>query len=238
MQLPAAELALVQADMLRLVEPIAQELRLEIVEVLVHPAGSGVRLIVMLDRLPGRGGVRLEDCSRVSRRLTAQLDGEAPAPAHCVPSDYQLEVSSPGMSRLLRGKADLERYSGITARITIAPGGEKESITGVIMAVGDTSVTLLTGVPNVKKGAKVSPKRALEGVREVPLVDVVQMRLDPTLAEWQQLGERLAAEAKASGLVEEPETEDELGDDEDFDEDLDDGDLDGEDEPESEEEGA
>ncbi|MBI5610304.1 MAG: hypothetical protein HY902_15610, partial [Deltaproteobacteria bacterium] len=113
----AVDLASVHSDLLRLLAPIVADLHLEVVEALVHAVGAGVRLVVMIDRLPGRGGVRLEDCARVSRRLTAQLEGQAPAPPHKIPSDYELEVSSPGMTRLLRHRGDLLRFQGVTARV-------------------------------------------------------------------------------------------------------------------------
>ncbi len=232
----AVDLAVVHDDLVRLLGPIVVDLQLEVVEALVHAVGGGVRLVVMIDRLPGRGGVRLEDCARVSRRLTAQLDGQAPAPPHGIPNDYELEVSSPGMTRLLRHKADLLRFVGVTARVAILVDGQKTTVTGVITAVGDDTLTLRTEVAAAKKGAKISAKRLQEGLRELRLADVVQMRLDPTMAEWQKLGERLAAEAAAAGLADEPADGDEgEWDDGDPDQEWNDDDLDGDDPTDAEE---
>ncbi|MFW6201680.1 MAG: ribosome maturation factor RimP [Gemmatimonadota bacterium] len=55
----------------------------------------------------GRGGVSLDDCARVSRRLEAYLD-EHPE----FGGRYVLEVSSPGVERPLVRPRDFERFGG------------------------------------------------------------------------------------------------------------------------------
>jgi ribosome maturation factor RimP len=61
------------------------------------------------------GGVKLEDCERVSRRLSPALDVE-----DLIPHRYTLEVSSPGIPRPIRKVSDFERFSGQQARIEMA----------------------------------------------------------------------------------------------------------------------
>lgn len=56
--------------------------------------------------------VSVEDCANVSRDLSAILDVE-----DVVPTQYTLEVSSPGLDRPLRGPKDYERFAGRRARI-------------------------------------------------------------------------------------------------------------------------
>ncbi|MGC8764089.1 MAG: ribosome maturation factor RimP [Acidobacteriota bacterium] len=71
---------------------------------------------VTLDRL--EGPVTLEDCEKVSRRLSLSLDAE-----DVVPHAYELEVSSPGVERPLRTPGDFERFRGRKVHLVLAPGG-------------------------------------------------------------------------------------------------------------------
>ena len=70
-----------------------------------------------LDREDGE--VTLEDCERVSRQLSVRLDVE-----DLVPNPYDIEVSSPGVERPLRGPRDYLRFAGKRARILMGPGGD------------------------------------------------------------------------------------------------------------------
>ena len=60
--------------------------------------------------------VGIEDCQRVSHDLSALLDvDEGLAPL--VDREYTLEVSSPGLDRVLRGDEDYRRFAGRLAKI-------------------------------------------------------------------------------------------------------------------------
>lgn len=68
-------------------------------------AGSGRTLRVFLDKESGAG---IEDCSKVSRELNSKLDE-----LDLVPGDeYQLEVSTPGVDRVLRLPWHFEKVIG------------------------------------------------------------------------------------------------------------------------------
>jgi ribosome maturation factor RimP len=71
---------------------------------------------VTLDRLDG--AVTIEDCEKVSRHLSAQLDVE-----DVIPHAYELEVSSPGVERPLRELKDYDRFKGCKARLILGGGG-------------------------------------------------------------------------------------------------------------------
>lgn len=78
--------------------------------------GSGMVLRVQIDR-PGTSAeesVSVEDCATVSRDLSAILDVE-----DVVPTAYTLEVSSPGLDRPLRNRADYERFAGRRAKLVM-----------------------------------------------------------------------------------------------------------------------
>lgn len=58
------------------------------------------------------GGVDLEDCQRVSEKLSKVLDEKDP-----IQDNYLLEVSSPGLDRILKKDKDFIRYAGRTVDI-------------------------------------------------------------------------------------------------------------------------
>ena len=61
-------------------------------------------LRVFIDK---EGGVGLEDCQAVSEKLSKVLDAKDP-----IADNYLLEVSAPGLDRVLKKDADFVRYKG------------------------------------------------------------------------------------------------------------------------------
>ncbi|WP_294002069.1 ribosome maturation factor RimP [uncultured Megasphaera sp.] len=61
-------------------------------------------LRVFIDK---QGGVDLEDCQAVSEKLSKILDEKDP-----ISDNYLLEVSSPGLDRVLKKEKDFVRYQG------------------------------------------------------------------------------------------------------------------------------
>ncbi len=92
-----------------LVEPLLGQLGYELVE-LEYAGGHGSgTLRVFID---GPSGVNIDDCELVSRELSALLDVHDP-----VPAAYRLEVSTPGLDRVLRTPAHFARFAG--ARVAV-----------------------------------------------------------------------------------------------------------------------
>jgi ribosome maturation factor RimP len=87
----------------------AQPLDVDVAWVEFKREGASWFFRVFIDR---ESGVGLRECERVSERLSVLLDVEDP-----IESSYTLEVSTPGLDRLLRTKRDFERFSGRLARI-------------------------------------------------------------------------------------------------------------------------
>lgn len=117
-----------------LVETVLIRYGVELVE-LVHHAGRHQTVRVLVDKA---GGVTVDDCAAVSRRLSADLDA-----ADLIPGRYTLEVSSPGLDRPLHTPADFRRKVGkrITLRYADAEG-RRRLLTGAIDAIDDSGVTV------------------------------------------------------------------------------------------------
>ncbi len=81
---------------------------------------DGCTVQIMAERLDGT--FTIEDCETASRALSPALDVEDP-----IPGAYRLELSSPGIDRLLVRRSDFERFAGHEVKIEmeIAVEGRK-----------------------------------------------------------------------------------------------------------------
>ncbi len=119
---------------------IARAYGLELFDVTYGREGGRNVLRVVLDR-PGPSAtaeesVSLEHCARVSEELSAVLDVE-----DVVPVEYTLEVSSPGLDRPLRSRADYERFAGRFAKIvTSEPVARQTAFAGHLRGVDGDEV--------------------------------------------------------------------------------------------------
>ena len=92
-------------------------------------------LRVFIDRPEGVG---LDDCERASHELSALLDVEDP-----VPVGYTLEVSSPGLDRVLRKPAHFQRFIGERIWVEMRAAREgRRRYTGRLDALRDEGIEL------------------------------------------------------------------------------------------------
>jgi ribosome maturation factor RimP len=98
-----------------------------------HSESALLRIFIESDK-----GITVEDCAAVSRQLGATLDVE-----DLIPVAYILEVSSPGIDRVLFVPEHYQRYLGqlVKIRTRIAIDGRR-NFKGTIVAVTDDDVTL------------------------------------------------------------------------------------------------
>ena len=85
-----------------LAEPIAQELGLSLWDVRFVKEGAQWYLRYIIDK---EGGVDINDCAALSRRLSPLLDEKDP-----IPQSYCLEVMSPGIERELTRPGHFEAF--------------------------------------------------------------------------------------------------------------------------------
>jgi ribosome maturation factor RimP len=82
------------------------------------------------------GGINIEDCSKVSRSIEAEMDAD-----DFMPGTYVLEVSSPGLDRELYSLADFEKFAGNLAKVKMRPDFEgPKSLNGMIVSVLDGDI--------------------------------------------------------------------------------------------------
>lgn len=82
------------------------------------------------------GGVDLDDCQFVSEKLSTVLDEKDP-----ITENYLLEVSSPGLDRVLKKDKDLIRYNGRDVDIQLfKPINGSKQFTGVLEGFTDATI--------------------------------------------------------------------------------------------------
>jgi ribosome maturation factor RimP len=121
---------------------------LDLFDVELTRESQGWIVRVTIDR-PGpaatpEDSVSIEDCSTVSRELSAILDVEDP-----LDRTYTLEVSSPGLDRPLRDEADFRRFAGRMASLVLeAPVDGQTFFNGRIQGIDGGDVVILVGKKN------------------------------------------------------------------------------------------
>lgn len=152
----------------RVIEPVIEELGLQLFRLDFAPTRGRVLLRILLDK--PAGSVSLEDCTRVSGAVGRLLEG-----LDLIPSRYLLEVSSPGVDRPLITPRDFGRFEGERVRVQLTapeqevtePEGTRRHWTGTLKAY-DPEADALT-------------LETQEGEIRVPRSLIAWARLDPEL---------------------------------------------------------
>jgi ribosome maturation factor RimP len=118
-----------------LIEPAVGRLGFELVELEYGYGRAHAQLRVFIDR---ETGVTVDDCTRVSRELSALLDIEDP-----IPVGYTLEVSSPGFDRVLRTRAHFGRFVGSRVFVELKePREGRRRYTGTLLTADEAGIAL------------------------------------------------------------------------------------------------
>jgi ribosome maturation factor RimP len=140
-----------------LLQPLVEAQGLELLEVqFTRPRRGRANLRVFLDR---PGGITLEEITRVSRVVGNLLDVH-----DFIGPSYNLEVSSPGLTRELKKVQDYRRYVGRLVRLTTrSPIGGRQVHRGILQGLEEGEVVCLEEDGEVQR---------------IPLQEVAKARLD------------------------------------------------------------
>lgn len=120
----------------QLLEPIMEEHQFELVDVeFVKEAGT-FYLRAYIDK---EGGITINDCEVVSRRLSELLDEK-----DFIPDAYILEVSSPGLGRQLKKDKDFNRSLGEEVEVKLYQAIEKQKEFSGILESFDKDTIVIT----------------------------------------------------------------------------------------------
>lgn len=133
-----------QSDVVRaLAEPLARDLDVDLLDVQVKGSGPRQMVRVIVDR---RGGVDLQTCQQLSKRLSVRLDETDP-----IADRYALEVTSPGIDYPLVGPRDFERVEGRDVLIHRGGGdGAVQQVRGRVAGSDGAAVVVDTDTEQVR----------------------------------------------------------------------------------------
>ena len=115
--------------------PIVEEYGFELVDVEYVKEGGTWYLRAYIDK---PGGISIDDCEVVSRRLSDILDEK-----DYIDDSYIMEVSSPGLGRPLKKEKDFKRSQGKEVEIrTYRMIDKQKEFTGVLKDYDNDTVTI------------------------------------------------------------------------------------------------
>ncbi len=116
----------------RILEPILEARRYVLVDVELRGRPGRFLLQIYVDR--EGGGITIRELKSLSEEISAHLDVEDP-----VPGSYTLEVSSPGLDRVLRKDREFRWALGKRVRVVLTTG---ETFEGTLVHVDEEALTL------------------------------------------------------------------------------------------------
>lgn len=118
-----------------LLKPTIESMGFDLWGIEYMPAGRHTLLRVYVDK---EGGITVDECADVSRQVGAIMDVDDP-----ISSEYRLEISSPGMDRLLFRPEQYARYKGKTVQVRTAVSVlGRRKLKGPMVDVSDTMVVI------------------------------------------------------------------------------------------------
>jgi ribosome maturation factor RimP len=94
-----------------LVEPVLEDMGFRLVRVVMSRRDGGT-IQIMADKAGGT--INVDDCACISRRLSPLLDANDP-----IDGRYFLEVSSPGIDRILVRPSDFDDWAGFETKVEL-----------------------------------------------------------------------------------------------------------------------
>jgi len=139
----------------KLLEPILKENNFSLYDVEYVKEGGNWYLRVYIDK---EGGITIDDCELVSRKLSDLLDEE-----DFIPDSYILEVSSPGLGRQLKKDKHFDRSIGEEVEIKLyKPIDKKKEWVGILKGYDGNVIKIQVDDQNVM---------------EIPRKDIAVVRL-------------------------------------------------------------
>ncbi len=145
-----------QTHLWELFEPVVNGMGYDLIEIEHFPNPKHGVLRLYIDK---EGGITIDDCSEVSRQISALIDVEDP-----VRGQFNLEVSSPGLDRPLRKVRDFQRFCGSKVKLkTAMPLDGQRNFSGRLLEADEEKLVIETDTEEITL-----PMTAIEKARIVP----------------------------------------------------------------------
>lgn len=118
-----------------LITNLLAEEKMELVDLQYVTASGKKNLRIFLDK---EGGIKLDDCEHMTNVIGSVLDESG-----LLPDSYILEISSPGLDRVLKKEKDFIRFIGSKIKVTVyTPINGQRNFLGKIISVENGDITL------------------------------------------------------------------------------------------------
>lgn len=145
-----------QTHLWELFEPVISGMGFELIEIEHFPNPKHGVLRLYIDK---EDGVDIDDCSAVSKQISALIDVEDP-----VSGQFNLEISSPGLDRPLRRLKDFKRFAGSVVKLkTAMPLDGQRNFKGRLLEASEQTVVIETDDEEISL-----PMTAIDKARIVP----------------------------------------------------------------------
>lgn len=122
-------------EVTKYLEPILEGFNFELVDVEFVKEGPSYYLRIYIDK---EGGITIEDCRVTSRAIEEVLDEK-----DIIEPAYMLEVSSPGLDRVIKKDKDFERFNGQVVDVKLyTPINKQKMIQGELVSKTDEILTV------------------------------------------------------------------------------------------------
>ncbi|NOY67082.1 MAG: ribosome maturation factor RimP [Gammaproteobacteria bacterium] len=119
----------------QIVEDVVSSLGYELVGIEYMMRDKSGLLRIYIDK---EQGIVLDDCRAVSHQLSGVLDVEDP-----IAGNYDLEISSPGMDRLLFKASDFDRFAGQRVKIKLVSAIDgRKKFKGLLQGLQEEEVVI------------------------------------------------------------------------------------------------
>jgi ribosome maturation factor RimP len=119
-----------------IIDPLVAEAGLLLVSVDVERRGKRLVVTICLDR---EGGIDIETCSEMSEEIGRYLDVE-----DIISENYNLEVESPGLSRVLRKPREFRCFIGRDVEVVLRQAFEgRQKMLGKLLDANEEGITII-----------------------------------------------------------------------------------------------
>lgn len=142
-----------------LLSPIATKEAIEIVDIEYLKENGQQVLRIYIDQ---EGGINIDDCTKMSHLFGVKLDE-----TNIVKEEYVLEISSPGIDRILKKEKDFIRFKGFKINVTTAVAiNNQKHFSGKLIAVD---------------GNKIVVDDATNRIVEIEIINIIRAKVDPEI---------------------------------------------------------
>jgi ribosome maturation factor RimP len=117
------------------VQCVIASMQAELVDISLKKTGNGLLLSLLVDT---ERGITVDECADINRRISAELEAK-----DIILQRYVVEVSSPGLDRLLKTERDFKKAIGQRVEIQLLEFIEnKKSVRGILMSADSEGVEI------------------------------------------------------------------------------------------------